>query len=116
MHYGVDSALEPSEIILTDFLVALLAGDYNRNGTVDTPDYNVWRDTFGSDVILDADGNGDGVVNTPDYNVWRDNFGQTSAATVPEPSTWTLWGFSVVLALARKRCQVSGVKKAKRHT
>ena len=55
-------------------------GDYNRNGATDTPDYNVWRDSFGSDTDLDADGNGDGVVNAPDYNVWRDNFGAVGGA------------------------------------
>ena len=110
VHYGVDSAREPEQIILTDFLVALLAGDYNFNGTVDAPDYNVWRDTFGSDTILDADGNGDGVVNTPDYNVWRDNFGESLAATVPEPSAWTLWVFGLALARVRNRCRVSGVR------
>ena len=55
-------------------------GDYNRNGQTDTPDYNVWRDTFGSDTDLDADGNGDGMINAPDYNVWRDNFGAVGGA------------------------------------
>jgi len=61
-------------------LIPAVAGDYNRDGTVDAVDYVVWR-------------NNDG---TPDgFNTWRANFGQTSGsgstsdarATVPEPTT-----------------------------
>src|SRR5262249_51903940 len=42
-------------------------GDYNHNGTVDAPDYVIWRKTrsqVGSG--LDADGNGNGVVDDGD--------------------------------------------------
>ena len=55
-------------------------GDYNGNGVVDAPDYNVWRDTFGSTTELDADGNNNGMIDAPDYNVWRDDFGSTGGA------------------------------------
>ncbi len=54
-----------------------LAGDYNLNGTVDTADYVVWRNTLGSNVLAysGADGSGNGIVDETDYGVWRSNFG-----------------------------------------
>jgi hypothetical protein len=69
-----------------------LAGDFNRDGVVDTADYVVWRDTAGSFGYFAADANGDNSVNEADYAVWRANFGRTSGAGagqlagVPEPS------------------------------
>jgi hypothetical protein len=71
-----------------------IAGDYNRNGTVDAADYVLWRDLEGqSGAGLAADGNGDGMVNGADYDLWRANFGQGApagaaalqASAVPEP-------------------------------
>jgi hypothetical protein len=54
------------------------AGDYNGDGSVDSADYTVWRDTLGATGTgLAADGNGDGVVDNLDYNVWRSGFGTT---------------------------------------
>jgi hypothetical protein len=57
----------------------LLAGDYNRNGEVDTADYVVWRKLLGSTVpsFGAGDGTGDGLVNADDHGVWRANFGST---------------------------------------
>ena len=57
-----------------------LAGDYDIDGDVDTDDYQVWRNTFGSNLLLAADGNGDSVVNAADYTVWRDNLGTSLPA------------------------------------
>ena len=75
----------------------LIRGDYNWNGTVDAPDYNIWRDIFGwipapGFDFLRADGNGDGTNNAPDYFVWRANFGRSiqQPAVIPEPSTVAL--------------------------
>jgi len=55
-----------------------LAGDFNRDGVVDTADYPVWRFSMGSASHpgAGADGNGDGVVDTADYAIWRSNLGQ----------------------------------------
>ena len=75
----------------------LLLGDYNFDGTVNAPDYNVWRDSFGSTTELDADGNGDGVINAPDYNVWRDNFGRTANVAVPEPTSIALLVAAIIV-------------------
>ena len=59
----------------------VLLGDYNRDGSVDTADYTVWRNMVGtnSTPYFGADGNGDGTVGTPDYRVWKANFGTTFA-------------------------------------
>jgi hypothetical protein len=78
-----------------------LAGDYNRDGSVDAADYVVWRDTVGQmspeldpgtfQVISLGDMRANGAIsgtcgfNTPnceviddaDYEVWRANFGRT---------------------------------------
>jgi hypothetical protein len=54
------------------FLLQLVAdpGDYNRDGDIDTGDYNLWTQTLGS-ADLRADGNNDGVVDGADYVLWR---------------------------------------------
>ena len=74
--------------------MAALAGDYNRDGTVDAADYTLWRDTLGQSVAIGggADGDGDGVVDDGDYSVWTSHFGDRLAggsgesASVPEPN------------------------------
>lgn len=60
-----------------------LAGDYDINGVVDQGDLTVWRNNFGSNLLLAADGNRDGVVDAADYTVWRDNLGATLPAVAP---------------------------------
>ena len=54
-------------------------GDYNRDGTVDQDDYDMWKDTFGSTTNPLADGNDNDVVDAADYTVWRDNLGATGS-------------------------------------
>jgi hypothetical protein len=77
----------------------LLAGDYNRDGSVDAADYVVWRKTGGMQE---------------GYETWRANFGRTvgrgSNATgpattfVPEPaSAWLLMLAAVAGNLKRRR-------------
>jgi glucose/arabinose dehydrogenase len=66
-----------------------IAGDYDIDGDVDQDDYNVWRSSFGSTLLLAADGNGDGVVDAADYTVWRDNLG---FGVPPEPAGLALAG------------------------
>jgi Dockerin type I domain len=96
-----------------------LAGDYNRDGTVDSVDYMVWRRFFGISTkngltfaIASADGNADGRVDVADYTIWRKHMGTGSAAGstanhfVPEPAALSiiLCGlFNLSLLMVRRR-------------
>ena len=78
----------------TNYSLTIHSGDFNGDGVVDTADYIVWRNTFGSTTDLRADANGDGVVNDADFGVWRSFFGTSYAggalaagAAVPELTT-----------------------------
>jgi hypothetical protein len=63
--------------------VPVLAGDYNKNGTVDAADYVVWRKNDGTPA---------------GYTAWRTHFGQSTGSSsgasadtaVPEPATFVL--------------------------
>lgn len=83
-------------VILTDFIAAGLAGDFNADGMTDAADYTLWRDTVGSNGLTPysgADANGDGQVTNADYDVWRNNFGATlsgASVSVPEPTSLIL--------------------------
>jgi len=48
-------------------------GDYDTDGDVDSADYGVWQQDFGTSVSAGtgADGSGNGMVDTADYVVWR---------------------------------------------
>jgi hypothetical protein len=83
-------------IILTLVGDVILAGDYNRDGSVDGADYVVWRRNDGQSVpaYSGADGNGDSTVDDADFDVWKANFGEVAPgggsgnlAGVPEPSS-----------------------------
>jgi hypothetical protein len=69
---------------------AAAPGDYNNDGTVNPPDYDVWRTSFGSTTSLAADGNANSVIDAPDYVVWRAHLGSASAP-VGNWSDPTLW-------------------------
>ena len=80
------------QLIATAMLPAILAGDYNEDGTVDAADYVVWR-------------RGDGLPGG--YDTWRSNFGATGSGSganlaAPEPSSLTLF-LSVATILAALR-------------
>ncbi|MGD9635611.1 MAG: putative Ig domain-containing protein [Pirellulales bacterium] len=59
-----------------------LPGDFDGTGTVDEGDYDIWRGSFGQNVMpyTSGDGNGDGRIDVADYTVWRDHLGQISGA------------------------------------
>ena len=73
-------------------LRAILPGDYNENGTVDTADYVVWREQLVSNSSQTLPNDGTLGVGFDDYITWRANFGNTAptsgfAAAIPEPSS-----------------------------
>jgi surface-anchored protein len=81
------------------FLVGIVDGDYNRDGTVDAVDYTVWRNSFGTGGSgLAADGSNNQSVDAADYTVWKSNYGNSSPMpagaggfdAVPEPASIAL--------------------------
>jgi glucose/arabinose dehydrogenase len=62
-----------------------IAGDYNIDGVVDDNDYNTWRATFGSNLLLGADGNRNGIVDAADYVLWRKSQSPGVASTAALP-------------------------------
>jgi hypothetical protein len=88
-----------------------LAGDFNRDGTVDAADYVTWRNSpndFGGDP--------------GGYNLWRTNFGQTIVAdaamnadsnfAVPEPGGLALVTFAVPALVRRRKGPRTGSDRA----
>jgi hypothetical protein len=82
-------------------LIAVLAGDYNQNGTVDAADYTVWRNHQGQNFTLTNENPAaatPGVVDAEDYAFWKSRFGATAGSgsgatatsTVPEPTSLVL--------------------------
>lgn len=97
------------ENVKIDYLVSLLAGDYNGDGFVDAADYTVWRDNLGAPAGTlpnDIDG---GVIGTVQYDTWVENYGASSATStasaVPEPSMviLSLVGFGFVIKTCHRR-------------
>jgi hypothetical protein len=83
----------------------VLAGDYNKNGTVDAADYVVWRKFIGP---------------SQGYDAWRAHFGETSAssgsgasanATVPEPATMVMLIAMAAGVSTRQRWRTGQVSK-----
>jgi hypothetical protein len=116
-------AREPNSTPITMTVQFALAGDYNGNGTVNSQDYTVWRQNFGSTTSPAADGNLNGIVDGADYIIWRNNFGLSlpgvgtilqgsgsgslvTVGAVPEPGAALLLvgaGFTILNASARGR-------------
>ncbi len=77
-----DGLLNAADLDHLELLLASipLPGDYDGNGRVDQPDYNLWKSQFGDvGVGLAADGNNDGRVDLADYTVWQENLGSSSS-------------------------------------
>jgi endonuclease/exonuclease/phosphatase family metal-dependent hydrolase len=79
--------------LVVDFRIPLqfLAGDYDSDRSVDSSDYDYWRNRFGL-AHTAADGNRNGVVDAADYVVWRKPFAAAAGASVsitsaPEPAS-----------------------------
>jgi hypothetical protein len=90
-----------------------VAGDYNRNGSVDAADYVVWRNTIGqTGSALAADGDNDLDIDQDDYAEWKNHFGESLVAAspvraaIPEPSTWLL--MITILAVPRSTIRERG--------
>ena len=95
VHYGTGSTFNPNQIVIDNFVANPLPGDFNHNGVVDAPDYNLWRK-------LD--------LGPAAYNTWRQNFGRTAAVglgsgaenVVPEPGTIVLFAMGLLSLYSRR--------------
>jgi autotransporter-associated beta strand protein len=101
---------------------AILAGDYNSDGTVNAADYVVWKKNIGQpSQTLPNDTTGV-IVGQPQYDLWRSNFGSTTAvpgsgaveiaSAIPEPSSVALLtlGFAAFVAFAM-RPRTNGISR-----
>lgn len=95
--------------LVVDFRLPTRAlGDYDWNQTVNSPDYSLWKSSFGSTTNLAADGNHDGVVDAADYTIWRDHAAMpTDGATVPEPMSISLIALGIAFWLPRRNLRVN---------
>jgi parallel beta-helix repeat protein len=113
----IDGTLRPANGVfdIGAYEFGALAGDFNRDGSLDAADYVEWRNSLGTTVTRysGADGDGSGVVDLADYARWRANFGDgalgfgvgVDPAAVPEPSSATL--ITLLFAFLRGICSRS---------
>jgi T5SS/PEP-CTERM-associated repeat protein len=111
-----DLAYAPTTITLS---VAGVLGDYNKNGSVDSSDYVLWRKNAGRSGLA-ADGNNNGTIDSGDFGIWRANYGTTAAGSsatagssstvpnIPEPTSLVLLSlavtiFSLIACVVRSR-------------
>ena len=74
--------------------VVYAPGDYNQDGVVNEPDYDVWADAYATNNAA-ADGNFDGVVDAADYTVWKDSLGEEARMVVTDLNGNQLMQFDV---------------------
>jgi glucose/arabinose dehydrogenase len=77
---GAQGPTAPGARIFRVRYVNPISGDYNIDGLVNQADYDVWRQNYGSNLLLAADGNRNGVVDTADFVIWRKAFGAAPPA------------------------------------
>lgn len=86
--------------------LAIFAGDFNMDGTVDGNDLTVWKAAMGQSPDGDADRDGD--TDGSDFLIWQRQYSASNAvaanAAIPEPSALAmLSAVSLVAALFRSR-------------
>lgn len=76
---AINRQLHVDDIAAAQYVYGL-RGDFDRNHTVDTADYILWRHTLGQTITSGtaADGNVDGQVTALDYTTWRTHFADTA--------------------------------------
>ena len=103
-------AYTPTAIYLS---VAGIPGDYNKSGTIDAPDYVLWRKTISqSGPALAADGNNNGTIDPADFTIWRTNYGAQAASssssanlagTIPEPTSVLMFFIATMSFVLHRR-------------
>ena len=66
-----------------------LLGDANLDGVVDVSDFNIWNSNKFTNQAIWCSGNfsADNAIDVSDFNIWNSNKFQSSAESVPEPTT-----------------------------
>jgi endonuclease/exonuclease/phosphatase family metal-dependent hydrolase len=72
--------------VVVDFRFPM-PGDFNGDRTVDSLDYQIWQESFGSSANLAADANSDQLVDAADYVIWRQHLAPGAGSVVAEGST-----------------------------
>ncbi len=110
---GAGLAWDTSALLTTGQLAvveAVLPGDYNNDGFVDTADYAVWRNNLGAPAGTLPNDIDDGPIGAAQLATWTANFGQSSlagpasssAASIPEPSSALLCLLATLAWLGRR--------------
>lgn len=88
------------------FGLLLLDGDFNEDGTIDLADFTIMRENFYTDgTFAQGDFDLNGSVDLLDFIGFRRAFllQQPASASVPEPSSISLFGLAGTLLLVRRR-------------
>jgi hypothetical protein len=111
VNYGIGSAHNPDQIVLTDFQETIpFTADFDADGDVDGQDLAQWRGDFGENAASDADNDGDS--DAADFLAWQQQFGspqaEISTATMAEPASGNVAMLAVMAGAsflrARRRC------------
>jgi hypothetical protein len=98
-----DMSEEPLRLVAADgsFIAQVapaVAGDYNEDLVVNSPDYDLWRANFGSTTVVNPDGNANGVVDAADYVLWRKRLSTAQAAATAANQTQNQTSISTEVA------------------
>ncbi len=100
VHYGFGSAFAANEIVLSDFLVNAIAGDYNASGQVEQGDLDLVLQNWGATAVPGTwvnftglpGGNIGGLVEQTELDLVLSNWGDSATpdfrwSAIPEPGT-----------------------------
>jgi hypothetical protein len=96
VNYGLGSAFNPNQIVLSHFEAAL-QGDFDGDGDVDGGDFLRWQR-----------GDSPNPLSVGDLNVWKANFGasgSSAASTTSVPEMIPSLTLVIVTVMRRKQCE-----------
>ena len=103
-----DVTYTSTSVLLSNFEIASLFGDYNQNGVIDGADYTVWRDALEASSTTLPNDLTPGTVDESDFEYWRDHFGDTlgsgsgqGLAGVPEPASISLAALCLLMVFVK---------------